>query len=607
MSLVSGYVSVSFNASSTNHYLALASSVTSPVYYTYEFPNAAGTLALTSQIPTLAGLGGVPTSRTLTINGTAYDLSANRSWTITAGLADGFTTYGTLYARTAMTTYRDHSVSAPDDAPIKSLANTQDNWIYLDSANAQWGIYHRNIDTDLAVAGQPTLLANSIAYIGDNQIASFINLTNGNGYYRGNLGIGIVTTTTKLHIVNNTDGFVARFTGGATSGVLGGFYANSTTGFASIGVQSAHQFRIFTNDADRLIVTSDGKIGIGVNPTQSAALTFADSLAQKILFNNNANNYRIDLASAVAGGDAMMKFIAGSTGAGEVGFYTTTNLRMLICSGGNVLIGGSSDNGTHKLQVTGKIRTTDNILVTAVGEAWGEGVAISVPTTSTWGGFRLRRERGSYEGNWYFGYVGFDSTDDFVWGANNGGTQVDNILRLTKAGNVLMGKAVANGFGSAMSLQINGASGSLLETSYNGTSGLRIGSGSDHSYHHDPRNAEMRFATSDSTRFYIYGNGNYDFTGSDVSDRRAKTNISPLEISATDKIMSLQAKTYNMKNNLSQIRYGFIAQDVKEIVSDLVIGDENDGYIGMDYNGLLTLAIKALQEQQKEIQILKQK
>jgi len=38
----------------------------------------------TLNIPTytLTGLGGVPTSRTLTINGTTYDLSANRSWTI---------------------------------------------------------------------------------------------------------------------------------------------------------------------------------------------------------------------------------------------------------------------------------------------------------------------------------------------------------------------------------------------------------------------------------------------------------------------------------------------------------------------------------------------
>lgn len=48
----------------------------------------------------LSGLGGVPTSRTLTINGTAYDLSANRSWTIpthdavTIGTANGLSLAG---------------------------------------------------------------------------------------------------------------------------------------------------------------------------------------------------------------------------------------------------------------------------------------------------------------------------------------------------------------------------------------------------------------------------------------------------------------------------------------------------------------------------------
>jgi len=36
---------------------------------------------------TLAGLGGVPQTRTLTINGETYNLSADRSWTIAAGVA----------------------------------------------------------------------------------------------------------------------------------------------------------------------------------------------------------------------------------------------------------------------------------------------------------------------------------------------------------------------------------------------------------------------------------------------------------------------------------------------------------------------------------------
>jgi len=46
----------------------------------YLFPNQSGTIALTSDIPSLSGY--VPTTRTLTINGTNYDLSANRSWSV---------------------------------------------------------------------------------------------------------------------------------------------------------------------------------------------------------------------------------------------------------------------------------------------------------------------------------------------------------------------------------------------------------------------------------------------------------------------------------------------------------------------------------------------
>jgi hypothetical protein len=42
-----------------------------------------------SQVTTALGYTPVPTTRTLTINGTAYDLSADRSWTIGAGNTAG--------------------------------------------------------------------------------------------------------------------------------------------------------------------------------------------------------------------------------------------------------------------------------------------------------------------------------------------------------------------------------------------------------------------------------------------------------------------------------------------------------------------------------------
>lgn len=59
--------------------------------------------SLTSIPTTLAGYGitdAVPSSRTLTINGTAFDLSANRSWTIVGGVTSVFGRSGAVVAAT---------------------------------------------------------------------------------------------------------------------------------------------------------------------------------------------------------------------------------------------------------------------------------------------------------------------------------------------------------------------------------------------------------------------------------------------------------------------------------------------------------------------------
>ena len=56
--------------------LTLNSTISNGIY-TYTLPSATGTLALTSALSSY-----VPITRTLTINNTAYDLSADRAWTI---------------------------------------------------------------------------------------------------------------------------------------------------------------------------------------------------------------------------------------------------------------------------------------------------------------------------------------------------------------------------------------------------------------------------------------------------------------------------------------------------------------------------------------------
>ena len=67
-----------------------------PSSVTFPRINADNTISTLSAAGLLSAIGGVPTSRTLTINGTTYDLSADRSWTISAGLTNPMTTLGDI-------------------------------------------------------------------------------------------------------------------------------------------------------------------------------------------------------------------------------------------------------------------------------------------------------------------------------------------------------------------------------------------------------------------------------------------------------------------------------------------------------------------------------
>ncbi len=77
---------------------------------------------------------------------------------------------------------------------LYSAPGDRDSWVFLDSADTStnWGIYHRQIDTPLAIAGQATLEPNSIAFVGGgtSTLQAFVGLGTGNAYFKGNVTIG---------------------------------------------------------------------------------------------------------------------------------------------------------------------------------------------------------------------------------------------------------------------------------------------------------------------------------------------------------------------------------------------------------------------------------
>jgi hypothetical protein len=109
-------------------------------------------------------------------------------------------------------------------------------------------------------------------------------------------------------------------------------------------------------------------------------------------------------------------------------------------------------------------------------------------------------------------------------------------------------------------------------------------------------------------QLYIYSNGNYAFSGSNVSDSRKKANINYIISNQLHTILKLKPACFNQKNQEGNINSnthtGFIAQDVLEAgIANIVHGSDEEGY-GLDYYGVLALSVKAIQEQQAIIDSL---
>ncbi|MCT8970784.1 tail fiber domain-containing protein [Microbaculum marinisediminis] len=99
---------------------------------------------------------------------------------------------------------------------------------------------------------------------------------------------------------------------------------------------------------------------------------------------------------------------------------------------------------------------------------------------------------------------------------------------------------------------------------------------------------------------------NIDYTGyiTDISDKRLKENIVPLE-NSFEGIMALQAYSFTMKDDQNRaVEYGLMAQDVQTVFPELVKTHEN-GMLSLNYIGLIAPLIETVKAQQSEIEKLR--
>ena len=100
----------------------------------------------------------------------------------------------------------------------------------------------------------------------------------------------------------------------------------------------------------------------------------------------------------------------------------------------------------------------------------------------------------------------------------------------------------------------------------------------------------------------VYSNAG-TLTNTNPSDRRLKNNIIPLTYGLAD-ILKLNPVSYNWKDGTNGKQFGFIAQEVQEIMPDAVKDGE---YLGLEKDAIYSALVNAVKELKAELDLIKNK
>jgi hypothetical protein len=260
-------------------------------------------------------------------------------------------------------------------------------------------------------------------------------------------------------------------------------------------------------------------------------------------------------------------------GAEVISFSTADVERMRITAGGNVGIGTNSP--LSKLHV-----------ISALGT-----VGISLGESGNNQRLQLGQEA-SYTGNFidsaninlkFYTTTGGGTGGDFRFFTGINGTYTEK-LKISAGGQTFV-------FGSGNSLNV-----------YSDNNSLSLGLGYQGATH--------GFLGGISSRLEAYSNnGGYVFLNSSsvwvaASDAKRKRNIEDYNL-GLDAITSLKPKLYNMdfQKDGDEKQLGLIAQEVKDHLPHAY--EDNDGFIGLNYNAIVVTLINAVNELKSENNTLK--